>query len=79
MRVDTANKIINDVTVLEMIEKLYSSMGNHSKEDIRPRIRETLVGKVVVADYGNFGTYKVLDIIFDKKLSETFFTNTQGD
>lgn len=54
-------------------------MGNHSKEDIRHRIRETLVGKVVVADYGNFGTYKVLDIIFDKKLSETFFTNTQGD
>jgi len=79
LRVDTANKIINDVTVLEMIEKLYSSMGNHSKEDIRHRIRETLVGKVVVADYGNFGTYKVLDIIFDKKLSETFFTNTQGD
>jgi hypothetical protein len=28
LRVDTANKIINEVTVLEMIDKLYSSMQN---------------------------------------------------
>lgn len=41
-------------------------MSNRSKDETRDKIREILINRVVCSNYGNYQTYKILDISFDE-------------
>lgn len=55
LRIDNANKVCRSETVLQYIDELYetSKRNNCSKDEIRKFVKDKIVGKIVVAQYGN--------------------------
>lgn len=70
LKVDTTNKIVRNKTVLESINEIYSKNGSLSKEDKRSLIREKMVGKCIMSDYGNSRYWRIDDILFDMNTDE---------
>lgn len=65
LKIDVSHKIIRTETVLNYIDEIYSNTQNLSKEDKRRRVKDCLVGKTVLAMYGNYRYWRIDDIIFD--------------
>lgn len=68
LRIDVSHKIVRTDTVLQLIDRIYNDEKNHerSKDDKRKLAKDTLVGKVVLAMYGNYRYWRIDDVLFDK-------------
>lgn len=60
MNLDSKTKIIQDVTLLQMIDVIYDT----HRDNVQERVRNELTGKVVITKYNN-RTYKIEDVDFD--------------
>lgn len=79
LKVDTTNKIVRNKTVLQCINEIYSKYPTLSKDEKRAMIREKMIGKCVMSDYGNSRYWRIDDIVFDMNTDEIIInkdTNT---
>lgn len=53
LRVDSMTKIIQNKKVIDVINEIYFIHSNKGKEEKRNLLKETLIGKTVVGNYGN--------------------------
>lgn len=58
-------RIIQSKTVLEEINTLYSKNSHLSKDEKRAMVKSEIIGKAVMANYGNSRIWIVQEIIFD--------------
>ena len=66
LKIDVSHKIIRTETVLNYIDDVYSKNSHLPKDEKRQKVKESLVGKTVLAMYGNYRYWRIDDIIFDK-------------
>lgn len=64
-------RILQNKTVLEHINELYSKNNNLSKQEKRNIVKEDLIGKIVVGNYGNTKHWIVEDVDFDTDFYST--------
>ena len=64
LRVDSAKKIVNNKTVLEIIDGIYKKYQSEDKEKKREIIKEELIGNVIMTNYGKPKYYRIEDIDF---------------
>lgn len=65
LRVDPVNKIVRSESVLKLINELYGQYSSASKEEKRNVVKENLIGKCVMANYGTNRYWKVEAVLFD--------------
>ena len=65
LRVDSITRIVQDKTVIELINSIYKCNSHLSKEEKRSKVQEEMVGKTVMANYGNSRYWVILEVIFD--------------
>jgi hypothetical protein len=70
LRVDPANKIVRSDSVLKVINDVYSLYNTSSKEDKRSMVKENILGKCVMANYGTNRYWRVEDVVFDTNTDE---------
>lgn len=75
LKVDAAAKIVRAETVLSYIDNLYGIHTDKSKEEKRAAIQEALVGKTVMANYGNSKCWRIDAVVFDKAIDEIILEN----
>ena len=74
LRVEAVKKIVRNDTVLNFIDTIYGKhRGSKQKEEIQAIVKEELVGKVVMANYGKTNYYRIEDVLFGKPLEEYTF------
>lgn len=66
LKIDVSHKIIRTETVLNYIDDIYNKSQGLSKDDKRKKVRDALVGRTVLAMYGNYRYWRIDDVIFDK-------------
>ena len=68
LRIDISHKIVRTDTVLNLIDRIYNDERNQDKpkDEKRRLVREALVGKVVLAMYGNYRYWRIDDVLFEK-------------
>ena len=68
LRIDISHKIVRTDTVLQLIDRIYNDERNQerAKDEKRRLVKEALVGKVVLAMYGNYRYWRIDDVLFDK-------------
>lgn len=71
LNIDFSSKIIRDSTVLQAMEEIRKIS---SYEDLGARLNNDLVGKIVMARYGNYKCYKIEEIILNENPSMDFMT-----
>ena len=59
LRVDSMTRIIQNRKVLDFINELYALNSTKSKEEKRIILKEALIGKTVVGNYGNTKSWVV--------------------
>ena len=64
LRVDPTNKLIQNMSVLEFINKQYSLHSDRTRDEKRQCVKEALIGKIVMTNYGKVRYEKVEDIEF---------------
>jgi hypothetical protein len=70
LRVDTARKIVRKDTVLSIIDELYRLSNCSTKEEKRNKVKEALIGSIVMTTYAKSTFYRVLDINFGAKVTD---------
>ena len=68
-------KSLSGTTVLEKLNEI----RNNNNENFKNTIRDFIVGKRVLAGYGNYKLYKIEDISFDKNCLNTNFEIKKND
>lgn len=58
-------RIIQNRTALEEIDSIYSKNKHLNKDEKREAVKQQLIGKVVMANYGNSRIWLIKEIIFD--------------
>lgn len=58
-------RIVQTKTVLEEINAIYAKSSHLSKEEKRQAVKQELIGRAVMANYGNSRIWKIQDIVFD--------------
>jgi len=66
------HRVIRTDTVLQQVKAIYFKYQDLSKDEKRNMLREALVGKIIVANYGNNRFWKIDDVIFDRSCSEFY-------
>lgn len=66
LRVDSVKKIVRNETVLDYIDGLYKMHEGKDREEKRQAIKEDLINKIVMTNYGKMQYYKIKDIQFKK-------------
>ncbi len=66
LKIDVSHKIIRTETVLNYVDELYNKYQDISKDEKRKRVKEALIGRTVLAMYGNYRYWRIDDIIFDR-------------
>lgn len=69
LRIDPANKIIQNKTVLETINHIYSYYQSKDREEKRQMVKEKLINQIVMTNYGKTRYVRIEDIEF-KPLAE---------
>ena len=69
LRLDISNKIVRTDTILDYINQLYNVNDGKSKEEKRRIVKEELVGRTILANYGTHRYYRIDDVIFDRECS----------
>lgn len=64
LRVDPAKKIVRSDTVLSVIDSIYQTNKDKDKEERRQLVRNELINKIVMSNYGKTRYYKITDINF---------------
>lgn len=64
LRVDSVKKIVRNETVLVEIDKIYKNHQNQDRDERRMTVKNELVGKIIMANYGVARYYKITDIHF---------------
>lgn len=62
LRVDTAKKIVRNQSVLVFIDDLYRRNADKSKDEKRELLKQTLINKVIMTNYGRPRYVKIIDI-----------------
>lgn len=70
LKVDAATKIVRTETVLDEIDRVYNIHDSKSKEEKRALLKEALIGKTIMANYGNSRCWRIDDLEFDKPIDE---------
>ena len=78
LKIDVSHKIIRTETVLSYIDDIYNKNHGLSKDDKRKRVRDNLVGRTVLAMYGNYRYWRIDDIVFDKDCESFEFEDEKG-
>lgn len=52
LRVDPTNKLVQNKSVLEYINEIYKINGDRDRDEKRQLVKESLIGKVVMTNYG---------------------------
>ena len=73
LRINDKNKLITGKTVFDKFEEFRSRYGNMRSEECMRNITDYFKGKVVIAGYGNFRSYRIGDISFDRDIKNTEF------
>lgn len=76
MRVDTAKKIVRNQTVLQFINEIYRNNASASKEEKRELVKQSLIHKIIMTNYGKPRYVKVEDIAF-LDMDTTFIPGTE--
>ena len=71
LNIDFSSKIIRDSTVLQAMEEMRKS---YTQDDLGARLNNELVGKIVMARYGNYKCYRIEQIILGENPSMDFMT-----
>ena len=71
LNIDFSSKIIRDLTALQAMEEIRK---NFSQGSLAAKLNTELVGKVVMARYGNFKCYKIEEVIINENPSMDFMT-----
>ena len=66
LRVNPAHKIVRMEKVLTVINNVYSSNSKEEREFKREKVKEALIGKTVVTNYGKTRYLYVTDVVFEK-------------
>ena len=64
LRVDTAKKIVRTETVLQTINGIYKLHGDKERDEKRELVKNELIGRIVMTNYGKTRYYKVEEILF---------------
>lgn len=64
LRIDTAKKMVCSQTALDAIEQYYKMSRLQNREEKRRFIKEKMMGRTVMANYGSKRFYKIKDISF---------------
>lgn len=65
LRVDTAKKIVRNQTVLTAINEIYKLHADKEREEKRAIVKNELINKIIMTNYGKTRYYKVIDIEFE--------------
>lgn len=65
LRVDSITRIVQDKTVLEYINGVYLKNSHLNKEEKRSMVQEEMIGKTVMANYGNSRYWVIQEVVFD--------------
>ena len=76
LRVDTAKKIVRNQTVLQFINEIYRNNASASKEEKRELVKQSLINKIIMTNYGKPRYVKVEDIVF-LDMDTTFIPGTE--
>lgn len=69
LKIEPVNRIIRKETVLSYISTLYEQHSNLTKEGKRGAVKDALVNRSVMANYGTSATWKVESVVFDKDMT----------
>lgn len=80
LQVDSIVRIIQNKTVLDEINSIYGQCPYLSKDEKRNTVKAELIGKTVMANYGNSKIWVIKDVLFDfdyetRKVGEQFDMN----
>ena len=64
LRVDSAKKIVQDQTVLDFINSVYSKNKNKERDEKRVILKEELINRIIMTNYGKTRYVKIVDVIF---------------
>jgi hypothetical protein len=62
LRIDSVRKIVCSQTALDAIDYCYKSFKHKDREERRRFIKEKMIGRTVMANYGKNMFYKIKDI-----------------
>lgn len=62
-------RIVQTKTILEEIDQIYKRNCHLGKPEKREAVKQELIGKTIMANYGNSKIWIVKDVIFDFDLS----------
>jgi hypothetical protein len=69
LRVDSAKKIVQNTLVLDVINDVVRKNKSMEKEERRLEIEKSLIGQVIMTNYGKCQFYKILGINFEQASS----------
>lgn len=69
LTIDTSNKLIWQISVLQHIESIKKSYSNTNLSHI---IKTQLIGSTVMTIYGNFRCYRIEDVLFEENPTKAF-------
>ena len=73
LRVDTARKMVRVDTVMQYIDATYKqARPDATKEEKRNNVRVGLVGCIIMTSYGKPAFYRIIDVEFNKPMSEVY-------
>lgn len=64
LRVDTAKKIVRNQTVLQYINELYKLHSDKERDEKRSILKQELINKIIMTNYGKTRYVRILDIEF---------------
>lgn len=64
LRIDTAKKIVRNQSVLQAINDIYKLHSEKDRDEKRSILKEELVNKIIMTNYGKTRYVKILDIEF---------------
>ena len=62
LRVDTAKKIVRNQTVLQFIDETYRHNTDKNRDEKRYILKQELINKIIMTNYGRPRYVKILDI-----------------
>ena len=73
LRINDKSRLITGKTVLDKMLEFEQRYKNMRNEECQREIREYLIGRTVIAGYGNHRAYRIGEISFDRDIKNTKF------
>lgn len=70
MKIDQTHRVARSDNALNFINLIYKNNLTMEKEEKRRLVKEKLRAYSIMANYGNFKQYRVVDVVFDKNCKE---------